>query len=106
VSFETAARVFSDPYAPVEQDRFENGEERWQAIGIVEGVVVLLVAHAVSGQGDIEVIPIVSARRANRRERRRYEEENGMSRDESKRHTPTAEESLAHWPRATDALIA
>jgi uncharacterized protein len=77
VSFETAARVFSDPYALVEQDRFENGEERWQAIGIVEGVVVLLVAHTVSEQGDIEVIRIVSARRANRRERRRYEEENG-----------------------------
>jgi uncharacterized DUF497 family protein len=76
VSFQTAARVFADPYALVEQDRIENGEERWQTIGVVEGVLMLMVAHAVREQGDIEVIRIISARRANRRERRRYEEEN------------------------------
>jgi uncharacterized protein len=77
VSFETAVRVFSDPCALVEQDRFENGEERWQTIGAVEGVVMLMVAHTVGEQGDIEVIRIISARRANRRERKRYEEKNG-----------------------------
>jgi hypothetical protein len=76
VSFPTASRVFSDPYALVEQDRIENGEERWQTIGVVEGVVMLLVAHAVHEQDDVEVIRIISARHANRRERRRYEEEN------------------------------
>jgi len=77
VSFPTAPRVFSDPYALVEQDRIENGEERWQTIGIVDGVVMLLVAHTVRQQNGIEVIRIISARRADRRERRRYEEENG-----------------------------
>ena len=77
VSFPTAARVFSDPYALVLQDRMENGEERWQTIGVVEGVVLLLVAHTVREQDDVEVIRILSARRADRRERRRYEEENG-----------------------------
>ncbi|TXJ09113.1 MAG: hypothetical protein E6Q25_04075 [Acinetobacter sp.] len=29
------------------QDRLENGEERWQAIGVVNGVLMLLVAHTV-----------------------------------------------------------
>lgn len=77
VSFQTAVRVFADPYALVEQDRVENGEERWQAIGVVEGVLMLMVAHTVREQDDIEVIRIISARRANRREMRRYEEENG-----------------------------
>ncbi len=77
VSFQTAARVFADPYALVEQDRIENGEERWQTIGVVEGVLMLMVAHTVREQDDIEVIRIISARHANRRERRRYEEENG-----------------------------
>ena len=76
VSFETAVRVFSDPYALVEQDRIENGEERWQTLGVVEGILMLLVAHTVSEQEDVAVIRIISARRANRRERRRYEEEN------------------------------
>lgn len=77
VSFETATRVFTDPCALVKLERIENGEERWQAIGVVEGVLTLTVAHAVREQDDIEVIRIISARRGNRRERRRYEEENG-----------------------------
>jgi uncharacterized DUF497 family protein len=77
VSFPTAARVFSDPYALVEQDRIENGEERWQTIGVVDGIVMLLVAHTVREQDDVEVIRIISARRADRKERRRYEKENG-----------------------------
>jgi uncharacterized DUF497 family protein len=38
---------------------------------------MLLVAHTVRQQNEIEVIRIISARRADRRERRRYEEENG-----------------------------
>ena len=45
VSFQTAVRVFTDPYALVERDSIENGEERWQAIGVVEGVLMLIVAH-------------------------------------------------------------
>jgi uncharacterized DUF497 family protein len=77
VSFQMAARVFTDPYALVELDRIESGEERWQTIGVVEGVLMLMVANTVREQDDIEVIRIISARRANRRERRRYEEENG-----------------------------
>lgn len=77
VSFPIAARVFSDPYALVEQDRIENGEERWQTIGVVDGIVMLLVAHTVREQDDIEVIRIISARRADRKERRRYEKQNG-----------------------------
>jgi uncharacterized DUF497 family protein len=60
-----------------EQDRIVNGEKRWQAIGVVDGAVMLLVAHAVVEEGSVEAIRIISARRANRMERRRYEEENG-----------------------------
>lgn len=76
VSFELAARVFLDPFALSEQDRVEGGEYRWQKIGMVEGVLVLIVAHAVREDADgVEIIHIISARRAERRERRRYEEE-------------------------------
>jgi uncharacterized DUF497 family protein len=77
VSFQTAVLVFADPHALVMQNRVENGEERWQAIGVVEGLFMLVVAHTVREQDGIEVIRIISARRANRREKRRYEEENG-----------------------------
>ncbi|RRH90007.1 BrnT family toxin [Mesorhizobium tamadayense] len=72
VSFETAVRVFSDPLALTEQDRIEDGEYRWQTIGTVDGLLVLLVAHADREEQGIEVIRIISARRATTRERRRY----------------------------------
>ena len=74
VSFEIAMRVFSDPFALTEQDRIEGGEQRWQTLGVVEGVVMLLIAHTVCDDGDIEVIRIISARRAEPKERRRYEQ--------------------------------
>jgi uncharacterized protein len=74
VSFDDAMHVFADPYALSEQDRVEDGELRWQTLGLVAGVVVLLVAHTVRGEGQDEVIRIISARRANRKERSRYEE--------------------------------
>lgn len=77
VRFEIAARVFADPFAFVAQDRIENGETRWQTLGVVEGFLMLLVAHTVSeDDGGTEVIRIISARRADRKERRRYEQSN------------------------------
>jgi hypothetical protein len=76
ISFETAARVFADPFALSDQDRIEGDEYRWQTIGSIEGVVVLLVAHTVDDEDDgIQVITIISARRADRSERMRYETE-------------------------------
>ncbi|MET3560926.1 uncharacterized DUF497 family protein [Bartonella japonica] len=61
------------------QDRIENGEYRWQTLGLVDGFLLLLVAHTVHDDKDgIEVIHIISARRANLKERKRYEEENSL----------------------------
>lgn len=74
ISFETATRVFSDPFAVQEQERFEDGEARWQTTGIASGVSVLVVAHAFRDRDNVEVIRIISARRALRLERKRYEE--------------------------------
>jgi uncharacterized DUF497 family protein len=77
VSFEIAVRAFADPFALTEQDRIEGGERRWQTLGMVEGQVLLLVAHTVRDEDGeaIEIIRIISARAADRRERRRYEQE-------------------------------
>jgi len=79
ISFSAAARVFDDPLHYTRQDRIENGEYRWQTIGLVEGCLVLLVAHTlhteIGDEGDIpcEVIRIISARRATKQERKSYE---------------------------------
>lgn len=68
------ARVFDDPFAISEQDRIENGEQRWQTIGMVGGCLLLMVAHTARFEDEgIEVVRIISARRVNRNERRHYE---------------------------------
>ena len=74
VSFELAREVFADPLALSTMDRVENGEQRWQTVGMVGGTVILLVAHTVSEQEGEEVIRIISARKATKHERKAYEE--------------------------------
>lgn len=74
VSFEDALQVFDDPYSLAEQDRIVGGEYRWQTIGLVEGVALVLVAHTVREEGSKAVIRIFSARRATRKERKLYEQ--------------------------------
>jgi uncharacterized DUF497 family protein len=72
ISFETARLVFDDPYARSAQDRVVDGEERWQTVGMVEGLIVL-VAHTHGEESEEEVIRIISARKATPAERRVYE---------------------------------
>jgi uncharacterized protein len=74
ICFEEAALVFEDPLAWSEQDRIENAERRWQTIGMVNGCLLLLVAHTLCFEDDdVELVRIISARRASRKERKRYE---------------------------------
>ena len=73
VSFETVALIFDDPRAVSVLDRVEEGEERWDTLGIV-GRVLLLVVHTYREVGTEEHIRIISARRATPRERSLYEE--------------------------------
>lgn len=78
VSFELAAHVFSDPLHVSVQDRIESGEQRWQTIGMVGNISILLVAHTVTERSDedgavVEIIRIISARKATRKERKYYE---------------------------------
>jgi len=75
ISFAIAQHVFGDPDAFSEQDRIERGELRWQTLGLVAGVLLLLVAHTVQYDGQDEVIRIISARRAATKESKRYEKE-------------------------------
>jgi uncharacterized protein len=78
ISFELAALVFEDEDRLIGLDRVDkNGEQRWHAIGAVsiEGITsaVLLVVHAYREDRDgEEVIRIISARRGEKHEVRRY----------------------------------
>ncbi len=79
VSFEVAMRAFAGPFALTGPERVERGEQRWQTLGMVDGYLLLLVAHTIlelkADNQVIEVIRIISARQADRKERRRYEQE-------------------------------
>lgn len=81
VSFEEAAQVFRDPLYLSWKERIQDGEERWQAYGKVEGLFLLVVAHTIREElengNEVEVVRIISARRAEPKERRRYEKEIG-----------------------------
>ena len=75
VSFTLATEVWDDPLHIVVPDRVSAGEERWHAIGSVEGLKVLIVVHSYRGEADDEVVRVIGARRATKHERRQYEEE-------------------------------
>jgi uncharacterized protein len=68
ISFREAQRVFDDFFALVEQDLSEDfGEDRFLATGMVEGVLIVVV-YTERG----ERIRLISARKANSNEQRRY----------------------------------
>jgi uncharacterized protein (DUF4415 family)/uncharacterized DUF497 family protein len=46
ISFETASLVFDDPQALSVQDRVVEGEERWQTLGMMSGIAII-VAHTI-----------------------------------------------------------
>ena len=77
LSFETAVLVFDDPLHASKPDLHPEGD-RWQTIGIV-GPVLVLVIHTwreAEFERDEPVGRIISARRATARERKAYEEGN------------------------------
>ena len=72
LDFETAKLVFEDPCCVTFVERVVEGEDRWRAIGMIEDVVVVAVAHTYLEEAPEEVVRIIPARRASRRERRIY----------------------------------
>jgi len=78
ISFEEAITAFDDPFALVAVDARHSTpkEERTWLIGAAN-VAVLVIVYTMRDAG--EVLRIISARRASRRERKRYEEARGVS---------------------------
>lgn len=70
VSFEEARTVFGDPFARISADRdHSEGEQRWHIIGMSDRNRVIVVAYTER----TEVVRIITARKAEPVERRRYE---------------------------------
>ena len=75
VSFELACLVFDDPLTAYKFNRVVDDEERWHAIGKVGDRHMLVVVHTYRTKDSVEVVRIISARRASSHERRIYEQE-------------------------------
>jgi uncharacterized protein len=72
ISFELAIQIFDDEFAERNVEGDEHGEIRWQAIGQV-GRALVRVSYTSRDEEGIEIIRIISARKATRSERRTYE---------------------------------
>ena len=72
IDFETAKMIFENPLSKSRVDPLES-EDRWQTIGKV-GSLLVVVVHTLPGI-DGENGRIISARKATPHERKRYEEE-------------------------------
>jgi uncharacterized DUF497 family protein len=73
VSFEDAMLVWDDPHAEIVRDRSASNEERYWAVGQVRSGVLVAV-HLYPDPFDDELVRIISARKAERHERKRYED--------------------------------
>jgi uncharacterized DUF497 family protein len=71
ISFEQAKTIFNGPVWSWVDKRFSYGEIRLITIGLVEETAVIVVVHT-DRNG---ITRLISARPANRKERRRYDEE-------------------------------
>ncbi len=75
VSFEEAKEVFNDPLQISKLDyRFSYFEERWITIGSTKEQKILVVANLFFDENGEEIIRIISARKANSKERKFYEQ--------------------------------
>ncbi|MDR2258146.1 MAG: BrnT family toxin [Treponema sp.] len=76
IDFNTAIFVFKDPnYIKVFDEVHSINEERWNIIGIVNDVVLFVVETEITDK----IIRIISARKANKSEREKYNGENSFS---------------------------
>ena len=76
VSFEEAGTVFQDPNASVYFDEDHSvKEERFIIVGFSIKIRVLMVVHCLREEG--EIIRIISARKATKKEIQEYEESHG-----------------------------
>lgn len=74
ISFEEAKDVFEDPLHISKLDfRFNYFEERWITIGSSKKTKILVVANLFFTNDGEEIIRIISARKANKKEREYYE---------------------------------
>ena len=74
VSFEQASYIFADPYALNKyDDEHSQEEDRWLMLGKSLNEVILVVVHTFQNEDGVELVRIISARKATVKEQKAYE---------------------------------
>lgn len=75
LSFETASRVFFDPYfLEIADDGHSDGEQRFQGFGNINGIAVVTVFYTERCSDGKERHRLISARRLDSQEKKAYDE--------------------------------
>jgi uncharacterized DUF497 family protein len=75
ISFEQACYVFSDPFALNKYDeKHSHEEDRWVLLGKALNEIILVVIHTFKITDDIELVRIISARKATKSEQQTYQQ--------------------------------
>ncbi len=69
LDFADVHAVFDCPVLEKLDDRFDYGEERWIAIGLLRGILCVVVVYSEPGKGHMRII---SFRKGDRHEREAY----------------------------------
>ena len=74
ISFATAEEAFGDPNHVMTENYFysEDGEQRYQIIGMTNNLMLLMVVYVDRSQAERIVLRIISARKANKFEENIY----------------------------------
>lgn len=73
LSFAVAHRAFFDKNAVTQLHQVVDGEQRWKTLGMIENTIIVFIGHLVfEDDQDREVIRIIAARKADRREIEEY----------------------------------
>ena len=75
ISFRVAAETFADPFIVVQENIEDEREQRRHAIGMTGSTVLRLVVFVDRSEPGVEIIRIVSARKANDYERNAYQDQ-------------------------------
>jgi len=74
VTFEQASYVFADQFALNKfDDEHSIDEDRWIILGKSLNEVLLLVVHTYRSDNDTEIVRIISARKATKKEKQAYQ---------------------------------
>jgi len=75
LSFEVASQIFKTPFHCPLEFQYVDNEQRWLTVGYLQDILITVVHTYSQDKEGNETIRIISARRATKPERKKYDEQ-------------------------------